>query len=96
MASMRIRTCRFFFVASTSKGEDEMKRNETTEHTRLSTIRDVAEKCQVSTRTVHNWKDSGLLPFIKISNQIRFRPEDVQAFIDSYAIFPHRDEHAHI
>ncbi len=49
--------------------------------TKLMTKKDVADALQVSTRTVERiLRDGGLVP-VPVRAQIRFRPQDVEAFV---------------
>jgi excisionase family DNA binding protein len=48
---------------------------------RLLTIKDVAELCRVSTRTVRRWIDDGTLTAAKLGAQWRIRPRDLEHFI---------------
>ena len=47
------------------------------------TIRDLAELLQVSGMTIRRRMDAGDLPYYKIGDAVRFRPEDVEAFLDA-------------
>lgn len=45
----------------------------------LSTTQDVARHCQVTTRTLANWRASGRVPFVRITARcIRYRLADVE------------------
>ena len=46
----------------------------------LMTVDQIADFFQVTTTTIHNWKNEGIIPFIKIKTRIRFRKSDVLAF----------------
>lgn len=46
----------------------------------LLTVRDVAARLQVSTKTVYRLKTEGLLAFVKVRGSLRFRDDDVCAF----------------
>ena len=51
----------------------------------LWTTEDVAEKLGVSTDTLERWRRAGDGPkFIKFGRNVRYDPEDVQAFINSH------------
>jgi excisionase family DNA binding protein len=41
------------------------------------TVEEVAKLFQVSTTTVHKWKNDGILPFIKIKSRVRFEKSAV-------------------
>ena len=45
--------------------------------------KDVASILNCSVSEVYNLKDRGKLPWCKIGGMVRFRPEDVRAFIQS-------------
>lgn len=49
----------------------------------LLTPRQVAEKLQVSTEALRDWRDKGVGPrFIKLCGQIRYRSTDLDTYID--------------
>jgi excisionase family DNA binding protein len=52
-------------------------------HERLLTTRDVADMLSVSAATIHSWRYHGqpCPPAILIGNRLRFRREDVEAWI---------------
>ena len=58
-------------------------RNDLTDHSvqgppaPLLTVRDVAARLQVSTKTVYRLKAEGLLAFVKVRGSLRFRDDDV-------------------
>jgi hypothetical protein len=43
---------------------------------------EVAGFCGVGVRTVEHWMGHGL-PFIKLGNVVRFKPQDVRDFLDA-------------
>jgi DNA binding domain, excisionase family len=47
----------------------------------LLTVREVAERLRVRPVTVYRLCERGELAHVRVSNAIRVRPEDVQAFI---------------
>jgi excisionase family DNA binding protein len=51
------------------------------ELTPLLTIPDVADICRVSTKTVRRWIKAGDLVAIRLGNQLRIAPEDLDRFI---------------
>lgn len=51
--------------------------NEQKENNRMLTIEEVCQIAQVSRQTVHRWKTAGLIPFVKIGKNVRFRYSDV-------------------
>jgi excisionase family DNA binding protein len=48
---------------------------------RLLTVREVAERLSVCTATVYRLCERGELPHVRVSNAIRVRPADVDAFL---------------
>ena len=53
----------------------------TCEGSRLLTSRQVADALQCSVRFVWNWTKKGELPAVRMSRLVRYRVEDVEAFI---------------
>jgi len=45
------------------------------------TTKDVAKLLQVSTRTIQTYRDQGILPFVQFGREVRYRSEDIQAFL---------------
>ena len=43
---------------------------------------DVAQKFNVTTRCVIDWRTSGKLNFIRIGRSIRYRPESIRALLE--------------
>ena len=52
------------------------------EHT-LMDIKQVATYLQINEATAYSWAQSGRLPGIKIGRIWRFRPEDIEAWLDA-------------
>jgi len=52
----------------------------------LLTRKEVADALCVSSRTVARICNKGLLPFVKIGSQIRFRAQDVDAYISEFTV----------
>jgi excisionase family DNA binding protein len=48
---------------------------------RLLTLQNVADRCQVSSRTVRRWVDDGELIVHRLGRSIRIHPEDLNTFI---------------
>jgi excisionase family DNA binding protein len=48
---------------------------------RLLTVPDVADRCQVSPRSVRRWIDEGLLRVIRLGRSVRVSEGDLAAFI---------------
>lgn len=46
----------------------------------LLTVSQLADYFQVSTTTIHNWKNEGLLPYVKVKSRIRFKKSVILAF----------------
>ena len=51
----------------------------------LYTTETLAEYLQVSPHTVRREREAGRLPFIRIRDLIRYRPEDVEAYLANQA-----------
>ena len=51
----------------------------------LYTTETLAEYLQVSPHTVRREREAGRLPFIRIRDLIRYRPEDVEAYLQLQA-----------
>ena len=47
----------------------------------LLTIENLAESWQVTTRTIHNYKNHEGLPYKKLGNSIRFDPDEVDEWL---------------
>ncbi|PGH58981.1 excisionase [Azospirillum palustre] len=47
----------------------------------LLTIPDVAERLQVSIKTIRRWIASGDLPTVRLGSQIRIQPKDLDIFL---------------
>lgn len=54
--------------------------------TQLLTDSEVAERFNVSLRTVIDWRNSGKLPFLRIGRSIRYRPESITALLEKLEI----------
>jgi excisionase family DNA binding protein len=52
----------------------------------LLTDKSVAEKINVSMRTVIDWRNAGKIPFIRIGRSIRYRPESIRALLEKLEI----------
>jgi excisionase family DNA binding protein len=57
---------------------------------RLLSVRDVAERLSVSTKTVYRLKSEGQIGFIKVGGSLRFREKDVTDFENRGSVTPHR------
>jgi len=49
---------------------------------KLLTPEQVAERLQVTERTVYGWLRRGTLPALKLGRLWRIRPEDLEAFLE--------------
>jgi excisionase family DNA binding protein len=49
----------------------------------LLSVRDVADRLQVSTASIYKLIDTGALPHLRVSNAIRIVPADVKAFVEA-------------
>lgn len=47
----------------------------------LLTIPEVAERLQVSIKTIRRWIASGDLPTVRLGHQIRIQPKDLDIFL---------------
>ena len=43
------------------------------------TVKQVAEIFAVTPRSIYRWKESGVLPFIKVGGRVRFSTNDLEA-----------------
>jgi excisionase family DNA binding protein len=50
---------------------------------KLLTPEQVAERLQVTERTVYGWLRRGKMPALKLGRLWRIRPEDLEAFLES-------------
>jgi len=48
---------------------------------KLMDAKEVAQKLQVSIRTVYGWISEGSIPTVKIGRLVRFKIEDIEAWI---------------
>lgn len=51
----------------------------------LYTTETLAEYLQVSPHTVRREREAGRLPFVRIRDLVRYRPEDVEAYLSNQA-----------
>jgi PTS system nitrogen regulatory IIA component len=49
--------------------------------TPLMTAEDAANYFQCSPRTIYEWAERGLLPSVKLGRLVRFREEDLEAYV---------------
>ena len=48
---------------------------------RLLTVKDVAERLQMSVSWVYKQTEAGLLPCVRLGASVRFRPSELRAYI---------------
>ncbi len=48
--------------------------------------KEVAKLMRVTTRTIQNYRDQGMLPFSQIGRVIRYRAQDVQDFLMEFYV----------
>jgi predicted DNA-binding transcriptional regulator AlpA len=53
---------------------------------KLITKRDVSNRCVISLRTVDNWMEQGILPYLKIGKVIRFDSDEVDLAIARFKV----------
>jgi len=58
----------------------------------LLTLRQVADRLQVSMSTVRRLVDAGELRTVRIGRNLRVRPEDLKAYIDANVETPKGDD----
>lgn len=54
----------------------------------LQTDRDVQNLTGLCARTIYRYRKEGKLPYVMFGNRIRYKPEDVQRFIESQIHVP--------
>jgi len=52
------------------------------------TVRTLAEKLAIAPITIYRMVDQGRLPAVKIGKSIRFRPADIDAFLETVRVGP--------
>jgi excisionase family DNA binding protein len=52
----------------------------------LLTIKQVAEKLQVSRATINRWMEDKTITFIKVGKCVRFREEHIEGWLDKKTI----------
>lgn len=57
---------------------------------RLLTVREVAKRLSVSTKTVYRLKDEGALAYMKVRGSLRFREQDVEGLETRCRVAPGR------
>lgn len=51
--------------------------NQPPEEEELLTLKQIALFFQVSETTVHNWKNNGIIPYIRVNSRIRFKKSEI-------------------
>ena len=60
----------------------------TTDPCALLTVRDVATWLKVHPKTVYGWASRQAIPALKVQGALRFRREDLTAFVESCRVTP--------
>lgn len=60
----------------------------------LYTTETLADYLQVSPHTVRREREAGRLPFVRIRDLIRYRPEDIEAYLQNQAHDRYEARHA--
>lgn len=55
---------------------------------KLLTVKEVAERLGVTTRTIQRWQDKNLIAFIKLPQGVRFREEHLENWLEKRTIKP--------
>jgi len=58
----------------------EVEGNQVKKDDELLTVNQLSTYFQVSTTTIHNWKNEGILPYVKVKSRVRFRKSVVLGF----------------
>jgi len=66
-----------------SRGKVKGRNASAAVHEPLQTKRDLAQFLRVGSRCVDNWMARGLLPYLKIGRSVRFRPSEIQSFLEN-------------
>lgn len=48
--------------------------------------RDICQQLHISSRTLQDWRDKGVIPFIQIRGKILYRQSDVMKLIDNNTV----------
>lgn len=54
----------------------------------LLTTLEAAKALQITTRHLQNLRDRGDIGFVQFGRVVRYRPEDIQAYIDEFYVSP--------
>ena len=52
----------------------------------LLTTQEAAKALQITTRTLQSLRDSGQISYVQCGRIVRYKPEDIQAYIDEYYV----------
>lgn len=70
----------------------QIHRDKAHKHFGLLTTQEAAKALQITTRHLQNLRDRGDIGFVQYGRVVRYKPEDVQAYIDEYYISPGKRE----
>jgi excisionase family DNA binding protein len=48
-------------------------------------VRQVAERLRVARSTIYDWVITGYIPHVRLGTAVRFRPSDIEAWVQSQA-----------
>jgi excisionase family DNA binding protein len=71
-------------AASLLHGELPPRNHRPSDSTALLSVKDAAKWLNVRERTVYRLCEKGALAHVRLGNTIRFRPEDLEQFIERY------------
>ena len=58
----------------------------------IYTTKEVAQKFKVTTRSIQNYRDLGLIGFLKIKGKILYTEEHLQAFLKTNEVKPFAEQ----
>jgi excisionase family DNA binding protein len=70
----------------------ESLKNEKAQSKVLLTSLEAAKALQITPRHLQNLRDRGDIGFVQYGRVVRYKPEDIQAYIDEYYIRPRNQE----
>ena len=70
----------------------EIHKEKANRSTWLLTTIDAAKALQITPRHLQNLRDRGDIGFVQCGRVVRFKPEDIQAYIDDFYIRPRNQE----
>jgi excisionase family DNA binding protein len=56
------------------------------------TSKEAAKALRVTTRTLQSYRDQGIIPFSQFGREIRYRSEDIQAFLNDHYVKTRKQE----